>query len=54
MSTISSLGLVQAQKPKVMWQNPEILPGVACSRAGGGEGAEMRDFPAATSSIAWA
>ena len=54
MSAIPSLGLVQAQKPKVMSQNPGILPSVACSRAGGGEGAEMHDCPAAMSSRAWA
>lgn len=54
MSAIPSLRLVQAQKPKVVWQNPEILPGIACSRAGAGEGAEIHDSPAAMSSIAWA
>lgn len=54
MSAIPSLCLVQAQKPKVMWQNPKILPGIACSRAGAGEGAEIHDSPAAMSSIAWA
>lgn len=48
MSAILSLGLVQAQKPEVLSQNPEILPYVAMGQVVR-KGQKMHDSPAALS-----